>query len=212
MDLQLPTAHRIDPLSGELSGHTGQYEKRLRELRDLYLDSEAFERELTRLGDPVVYRVQDVRPARRHGDLIFGITRMLPGRIGDEFYMTRGHIHAIANRPETYYGEYGRGLMLLESLEGETRVIEIAPRTLVYVPPLWIHRSVNTGSMPLVMSFCYPCDSGQDYAAIERTGGMAERILADGAGWKAVPNPVYVPRTQEDIARILATSDATNVA
>jgi len=44
---------------------------------------------------------------------------MEPGRIGNEFFMTRGHIHAKGNRPETYYGESGKGLMLLESPEGQ---------------------------------------------------------------------------------------------
>ncbi len=97
--------------------------------------------------------------------------------------------------------------MLLESPDGETRILEIAPRTLVYVPPMWIHRSVNTGSEPLVMSFCYPADSGQDYDIIARAGGMAKRIIADGDGWKAVDNAAYRPRTPENIAAVLATRD-----
>ena len=121
--------------------------------------------------------------------------------------MTRGHIHARANRPETYYGESGDGLMLMESPEGEIRILEIAPRVMVYVPPMWIHRSVNTGAGPLVMSFCYPSDSGQDYDIIARSGGMASRIVADGTGWKAVPNAGYRPRSPEDIAAVLATRD-----
>ena len=78
--------------------------------------------------------------------------------------------------------EVGEGVMLLESPEGETRVLEVFPRQMIYVPPFWIHRSVNTGAAPLVMSFCYPSDSGQDYSIIERSGGMASRIVADGSG------------------------------
>eukprot|EP00752_Nemacystus_decipiens_P019106 g17162.t1 len=103
---------------------------------------------------------------------------MEPGRIGDEFFMTRGHIHATANRPETYYGETGEGLMLMESPDGQVTILEVRPKVLVYVPPMWIHRSVNTGDTPLVMSFCYPSDSGQDYEVIARSGGMAVRIVA----------------------------------
>ena len=162
---------------------------------------------MARNADRVVYYVHETRPAAAHGDLIFGTTFMEPGRIGEEYFVTRGHIHARANRPETYYGESGTGLMLLESPDGETRILEIAPRTLVYVPPMWIHRSVNTGSEPLVMSFCYPADSGQDYDIIARAGGMAKRIIADGDGWKAVDNAAYRPRTPEDIAAVLATRD-----
>ena len=154
-----------------------------------------------------VRSVSDIRPDAVHGDLIFGTTFMEPGRIGKEFFMTRGHIHAKANRPETYYGESGEGLMLLESPEGATRVLEVLPRQMIYVPPFWIHRSVNIGSVPLVLSFCYPSDSGQDYSIIERSGGMASRIVADGSGWKEVQNSSYRPRKPSEIARVYETGD-----
>lgn len=204
---QQPTAHRVNPETGELSGGAGRYEKRLRDLGGLYADSSAFERACAEAGDEVVYYVHDVRPPAAHGDLIFGTTFMQPGRIGDEYFMTRGHIHARANRPETYYGESGEGVMLLESPEGATEILEISPRVLVYVPPMWIHRSVNTGAEPLVMSFCYPCDSGQDYEVIARSGGMAKRIVADGGGWKAVENESYRPRGADEIRRIHESQD-----
>jgi len=208
--LRLPTSHAIDPTTGTLSSPTGRYEKRLADLRELYADSDAFDATLNQDGNAIVYCVEDVRPPTTGvagaGDMIFGTTHMEPGRIGDEFYMTRGHIHATANRPETYYGESGRGLMLMESPEGEIAICEVVPRVMVYVPPLWIHRSVNTGTTPLVMSFCYPADSGQDYDVIARSGGMAQRIVSDGAGgWKAVANPDYRPRTPQEVSAILAT-------
>ena len=158
-----PTSHRIDPLSGELTGATGHYSKKLSAMAGLYEDEERFSQALKKGGDAIVYTVSDVRPDSVHGDLIFGTTFMQPGQIGNEFFMTRGHIHAKANRPETYYGESGEGLMLLESPEGVTRVLEVLPRQMIYVPPFWIHRSVNIGAVPLVLSFCYPSDSGQDY-------------------------------------------------
>jgi glucose-6-phosphate isomerase len=205
--LQEPTSHRLDPASGALSGATGRYEKRLRDLAGLYADAGAFEAAVAREGERVVYHVHEVRPAANHGDLIFGTTFMEPGRVGDEFFMTRGHIHARANRPETYTGESGEGVMLLESPDGEARVLALAPRVTVYVPPLWIHRSVNTGARPLVMSFCYPADSGQDYEVIARSGGMAVRVVADGDGWRAVPNAGYRRRTPAEVAAILATQD-----
>ena len=204
---KLPTAHKIDPATGTMGGATGRYEKRLRDLSGIYADQTAFAAAGEKDGDRVVYYVHETRPAAAHGDLIFGTTFMEPGRIGDEYYVTRGHIHARANRPETYYGESGTGLMLMESPDGETQILEIAPRVMVYVPPMWIHRSVNTGTEPLVMSFCYPADSGQDYEIIARSGGMARRIVADGAGWKAVDNADYRPRSADQVAAVLATRD-----
>ncbi len=202
-----PTSHAIDSRTGEMAAATGRYKKRLRDLAGIYLDVEAFDAAVARDGQRVVYTVNDMRPDQPRGDLIFGTTFMQPGRIGDEFYMTRGHIHATANRPEVYYGESGEGLMLMESPEGETRILALEPRVVVYVPPMWIHRSVNVGATPLVMSFFYPSDSGQDYDIIARSGGMATRIMADGDGWKAVPNPTYRPRSADEIARVHATTD-----
>lgn len=203
-----PTRHRIDPDGGELSDASGHYEKKLKELQGLYADTAAFAAAASRQGEQVVYRVTDQRPPVAPGDLIFGVTHMEPGRIGDEFYMTRGHIHARANRPETYVGEAGEGLMLMESPEGEIRIIEIGPKIVCYVPPYWIHRSINTGAVPFVMSFCYPADAGQDYQVIERSGGMKSRIVAGASGWREVPNAGYRPRGNAEIAALLATADA----
>lgn len=202
-----PTSHVVDVSKGLLGDATGAYQKRLRDLTGIYADESAFETAMGSSADDIVYNVTDCRPKDGHGDLIFGVTHMMPGRIGDEYYLTRGHIHALANRPETYYGESGIGVMLLESPHGDVRAIEIRPRVICYVPPFWIHRSVNVGAEPLVMSFCYPADSGQDYSVIERSGGMKQRIVSDGTGWKAVPNQNYRERSAADISALLESAD-----
>lgn len=202
-----PTAHLINETTGAMSGNSGRYEKRLRDLAGLYEDRDAFEKLTETRGDEVVYEVCDVRPAIAHGGLIFGTTCMMPGKVGAEFFMTRGHIHARSNRPETYYGESGAGVMLLETPEGEVKTLEIGPKTLVYVPPMWIHRSVNVGDAPLVMSFCYPADSGQDYEVIAQSGGMAVRVVEEAGSWTTTPNGSYTRRTAEEIKAIHATQD-----
>jgi glucose-6-phosphate isomerase len=190
---------------GRLEGATGRYEKRLGELRGLYADTAAYEAALS-AGDRVVYDVTDFRPSASAGDLIFGVTRMSPGRIGDEFFLTRGHIHARADRPEIYHGQAGRGVMLMESPDGETRTAEIGPHAIVYVPPFWIHRSVNVGDDDLVMAFCYPADAGQDYGIIERSGGMRHRVVAAPGGWALAENPGWRARAADEVAALLATA------
>ena len=104
--------------------------------------------------------------------------------------MTRGHLHAISDRSELYVGLSGRGVMVLDTLDGQSHVVEVTPGKAVYVPGHWVHRSVNTGDEPFVTLFCYPADSGQDYALIEEAGGMAQLVVADGeGGWTTRPNP-----------------------
>ena len=196
----------VDVRTGTLRGATRRYEKRLSDLDGIYADEAAFAA-LLRNGDPLVYAVEDLKPSATAGDMIFGVTRMVAGKVGDEYFVTRGHIHATANRPEIYYGESGSGLMLLESPEGEIRIIEIGPRAVCYVPPYWIHRSVNVGCDDLVMTFAYPADSGQDYGIIAASGGMRQRIVDDReGGWHAVDNPHYRPRTAAEIDRVMATA------
>jgi glucose-6-phosphate isomerase len=205
MHLREPILCPVSVSGGQLGQASGRYTKQLSDLNGLYEDQAAFMATLGE-GDATVYEVSDYRPSAVAGDLIFGVTRMAPGRIGDEFYLTRGHIHARANRPEIYYGEAGQGVMLLESPEGEIRAVSIGPRDICYVPPFWIHRSVNVGSADLVMTFVYPADSGQDYAIIERAGGMRQRVVANGDGWALRDNALYQPRPADEIAALYAAN------
>ncbi|MDQ0393280.1 glucose-6-phosphate isomerase [Labrys monachus] len=195
----------VDVAKGELRGATNRYTKTLGDLAGLYEDEEAYRALLAEMGDKVVYEVTDYKPSADAGDMIIGVTRMLPGKVGREFFLTRGHIHANPNRPEMYYGESGHGLMLLESPAGDIRTVEIGPRSLCYVPPYWIHRSVNVGPTELVMTFAYPADSGQDYDIIAKAGGMRSRIVDDGRGsWVAVDNESYRFRPAELVESIFA--------
>jgi glucose-6-phosphate isomerase len=206
--LSEPGVCHVNLATGQLDGATGRYVKTFGDLEGLYEDASAFEALLAREGrDALAYEVTDFKPSTKAGDMIIGVTRMRPGRVGKEFFLTRGHIHARGNRPEMYYGESGSGLMLLESPEGEIRTIEIGPKTMCYVPPFWIHRSINVGAQDLVMTFAYPADSGQDYAIIEEAGGMRSRIVADAAGaWVAVENASYRGRSAARIAQVYASA------
>ncbi|MGS0743518.1 glucose-6-phosphate isomerase [Glaciimonas sp. GG7] len=205
-----PRRFEVDVAAGVMRGTDTLYQKRLQDLAGLYADGAAFDALLSTQAQDVVYDVSDFRPNSNAGDLITGVTRMCAGKVGDEFFMTRGHVHAIVDRPELYYGLKGHGLMLMESPDGETRIIEIGPNTACYVAPHWIHRSVNIGSEDFVMLFCYPADSGQNYAIIERAQGMKLRIIDDGAGgWRSVDNPLYLARSSADVTALI---DSTAVS
>jgi glucose-6-phosphate isomerase len=126
---------------------------------------------------------------------VFGTSVLQPGAVGDEFFMTRGHIHVRADRPEIYVCESGHGVMHMEAPDGETHPLPMRPGSIVYVPPYWVHRSVNVGPEPLITVFCYPADAGQNYGIIEQSRGMRTLIVRDGGGWKEIENPRYRPRS-----------------
>ena len=125
--------------------------------------------------------------------LQFGTTKLYPGKVGDEYYMTKGHFHTILDTSEVYYCLSGQGGMLMETPEGEVDWKEMKPGDALYVPGRWAHRSVNTGSEPLVMFFVYRGDAGHDYGTIETKGYrklLVEKGVPEnrgGAGRKARP-------------------------
>lgn len=179
---------------GAIGGGTGGYDKRLGELRGVYIDEDAFETAVAQQGeDGLAYRVEEHRNVEGPGALIVGTSTLLPGRVGKEFALTRGHLHAKSDRAELYYCLSGRGVMLLETISGQSRAIPMSPGEAVHVPGHWVHRSVNVGEEPFVSLFCYPADAGQDYALIAEAGGMAQLVVTDGdGGWTTRPNPRHV--------------------
>ncbi|MEM8552844.1 MAG: glucose-6-phosphate isomerase [Pseudomonadota bacterium] len=209
MDFFPPHLCTVDSARGVLENANGRYEKRLRDLNGLYRDEDAFRLLAETRGEEIAYEVTSFTPGHRVADLIMGVTKMAPGKVGDEYFMTRGHIHAQPDRPEIYFGQKGNGLMLLESPQGDVEILEISAHSICYVPPFWIHRSVNTGAEEFVMMFAYPADAGQDYEIIAASGGMRVRVVDDGAGgWRAEDNSSYRPRTPETVRSILAKADA----
>jgi glucose-6-phosphate isomerase len=202
MLIPLPALVSIDPQTGAMKGRTRRYEKRFDELDGLFADEGAYAVTRAARGPEIAYQVDEYRPSERPGDVIFGTSTLYPGKIGDEFLMTRGHIHRISDRPEIYVCQAGHGVMLMELEDGTIRAEEMAPHAIVYVAPHWIHRSVNVGSTPFITLFCYPADAGQDYDIIAKAGGMKERVVDDGrGGWTLAPNPRYRGRGGGTAAR-----------
>jgi glucose-6-phosphate isomerase len=175
---------------GSMLGATAGYQQVLGGMDGVYRDRLAYRRQLTDRGpDDLVYSVTEHRAGNDAGALIVGTSTLRPGSYGEEFAMTRGHLHAIADRAELYHCLAGHGVMLLESIAGDHRAVELVEGQAVHVPGHWVHRSVNVASVPFVTLFCYSADAGQNYELISRAGGMATLVVKDVAGWKTVPNP-----------------------
>ncbi|NLG68796.1 MAG: cupin domain-containing protein, partial [Firmicutes bacterium] len=115
-------------------------------------------------GDPVVYETFEAPVPEEAGHLLYGITVIRPGKIGSEYFMTKGHYHVVRESAEIYFGLAGHGLLLMQDEQGDFRAVPIGPGAVVYVPPGWAHRSVNTGVEPLVMLYAFPAHAGHDYA------------------------------------------------
>jgi glucose-6-phosphate isomerase len=80
--------------------------------------------------------------------------------------------------------------MLMETPEGEVELSLLKPGDSLYVPGRWAHRSINTGTEPLVMFFCFPADAGHDYGTIEHKG-YRKLVVERGGKPALIDNPKW---------------------
>ena len=93
-----------------------------------------------------------------------------------QFFMTKGHYHTVVQTGKVYLCLRGQGLMLMKLGDGCCCWEPFSPGQLVYVPPYWAHRSVNTGDEPLISLCLYPGDAGHNYGDIQ-TDGFPRRVF-----------------------------------
>lgn len=158
----------------------------LRDLRGVFRDSQAYDS-----MDPatLVYSVQLYQPVADgvEGGLFWGSTVIEPGVVGDEYFLTKGHFHAVRNRAEYYVTAQGAGALILMTPDRQTRMERMLPGSVHYIPGATAHRVANTGNMPLSFLACWPSDAGHDYESIQKCGfsgrvrkiGGEPRLVAD---------------------------------
>jgi glucose-6-phosphate isomerase, archaeal len=166
----LPCAVSVPADTGIIVRATAHYEKRLSDLRGLFLDTADLERRIREENDPLCYENYAFNQNQADGDIFFGTTIIYPGRVGSEYHLTRGHYHSKRNHAETYQALSGQGLVLFEREDGTTCSAELTPGKVTYIPPYWAHRSINTGDVPLVFLWTCPVEAGHDYAALGDRG------------------------------------------
>jgi glucose-6-phosphate isomerase, archaeal len=161
-------------------------------MRGMYADIEAFDAGVA-AGDPLTYEFYDMGVPWLETEVAYGTSVTYPGKVGDEYHMTKGHFHERLEAAEIYFCLSGRGLMLMESPEGDVQVQEFVPGRAVYVPGRYAHRSINTSpDEPLVTFFAFPGDAGHDYGTIETKGFRKIVVERDGT-----PAVLDNPRWQE---------------
>lgn len=101
--------------------------------------------------DQLAYEVYSYLPEREGtpGGLYFGITQLYPGKVGDEYFMTKGHFHQQEDRSEYYWGLEGEGMLILMDRERNTWAERMMPGSLHYIPGGVAHRVANTGNSVL---------------------------------------------------------------
>ena len=170
------------------STYDNYIQRRLSALNGQFLDQASYEQMLTQ-EDSLLYEVYEIHRPQIAGELLTGISILHPGKVGREFFMTKGHFHAVRETAEVYLCIKGEGFMVMENMEGDAAVERLFPGRVLYVPPGWAHRSVCTARQEdLVTFFIYPGNSGHDYGAIEQQG--FRKLVVDGpSGIEIIDNP-----------------------
>lgn len=166
--------------------------RRLSSMRGMYADVQAYAEQLAQ-GDDVQYEVYEIQRPSSYNEQPCGTSIVHPGKVGDEYFMTKGHFHANVEAAEVYYCLAGEGMMVMENPEGEWSVAELRPGTVLYVTGRWAHRSVNTRlDTDLITFFVYPGHAGHDYGSIERQGFRKLVVERDGKP-AIIDNPRWLP-------------------
>jgi glucose-6-phosphate isomerase len=155
-------------------------QRRLSDMRGLYADVVALDQIIAAEGDRLVYEVFAADLPETEGNVLYCTTVIQPGRVGAEYYMTKGHYHSKRDRAEIYLGIAGSGQLLLQLEDGTVRAVPMVAGTAAYVPPYWGHRTVNTGDVPFSFFAAWPGDAGHDYGTIAVTG--FGKLLVDRGG------------------------------
>ncbi len=185
-----PFSTSLDPLSSRLHPVGNVIKRYLSDMRHMYFDSKAEAEILESETDRLIYEVLIVDLPEEEGQVLHCTTIIYPGHIGDEYHMTKGHFHAKRDRGELYLGLAGEGYVLLQTDDGQVRNVRMQPGAVVYVPPWWAHRTVNTGNGSLTFLSVWPGDAGHDYGTIEKSGFA--RLLVKRKGKPVfVDNPKY---------------------
>jgi glucose-6-phosphate isomerase len=166
-------------------------------LRNQFADRDAYQAMLDS-DDLLIYEVHENRRPEIAGELLSGLSIVHPGRVGNEYFMTKGHYHSVRETAEIYYCMQGKGFLLMENEAGDTSVEEFYPGRVVYVIPGWAHRSINAGGEDLVTFFVYPGHAGHDYATIDSQGFRKRVVDQDGAP-TIVDNPEWSPAKEVTI-------------
>jgi glucose-6-phosphate isomerase len=176
-------------LKDGLSTERKAIKRHISDVKHIFISSEEAEKRL-REENPLVYEFYELGMPQDTGDLAFGTSITYPGKIGEEYFMTKGHFHKILDTAEVYYCLKGHGFMLMENPEGQWDCKELTPGKVVYVPKRYAHRSINIGDMPFITYFCFRADAGHDYKTIE-SRGFRKLVVERNGKPEIIDNPKW---------------------
>lgn len=146
--------------------------RKIKDLAGVFFDNDAYG-EMD--NEQIIYSVQSWFPVEEgtEGGLFWGNTTIMPGKVGDEYFMTKGHFHSKRESAEIYFCIEGNGMLILMDQNRKCWGEEMYPGSLHYIPGNVAHRTANIGNSPLTFGACWPADAGHNYEEIQQEGFSA---------------------------------------
>ena len=117
-------------------------EKDARKLQDMkkYFEDKKEVNTILKKKNPVIYRIYRKKLGAQH----LSLTILNPGKISNEYFMTKGHKH-VSPSPEIYIQIKGKGKLIL----GQNKIITLKKNKKVKIKGTTSHRLVNIGKTKL---------------------------------------------------------------
>jgi glucose-6-phosphate isomerase len=186
-EIDFPMSFDLDLINGMVTQYTEMVQRRVSDMQMMFFDKSATQKAI-QVANPVVYEFNNNKFVTSSSDMAIAITRIFPGKIGDEYYMSKGHQHQRMDQPEIYICIKGHGYLLLDTFDGEFRAEPWKPGTITHIPPMWAHRAVNTSSETMIYIGVYHVSAGHDYSMVAARG--FSRVVIEKDGHPAIiPHP-----------------------
>jgi glucose-6-phosphate isomerase, archaeal len=160
-----PISVQLDPRDGSFEPCPENEQRMVSHLSMMFSDQQAVET-ILKSGDRLVYEIRYYPFLTGKSDMVLGTTMILPGKVGNEYHMTKGHFHEVDNQPEIYHCVQGEGILQMMTLEGDYISAHWIKDTITHIPPQYAHRVINTGSTPLIYVASFHVAAGHNYGPI----------------------------------------------
>lgn len=116
-------------------------------------------------ADTLMYTVKSTNTGSEDeiGSLQWGITIMEPIVVGNEYNMTKGHLHENKNCDEYYYCVSGEGVLIKNKTNNTPNIEYMESGSLHYISGDQAHRCINTGPKKLVFLAAWSPAAGYEY-------------------------------------------------
>jgi len=186
-----PLLNSIDYEKGTVSPYKGKLVRRLKDMEGFFSDNSSV-KQILKKDNPLIYEVYGLHLPKIDTKFTFryGISVLYPGKVGNEYFMTKGHFHSVREVPELYIPLKGKGFIIMQDPQLNVFTSEVGENTSLYIPPGWAHRMVNIGKEKLIFFCIIPSDTGQDYGILKKKG-FAKLLLEKNGKPVLVDNPRY---------------------